>query len=80
MTASGTPALPPTEKIWIENKTPDGEVYYYNARTRESAWTEPNQVKVIRQSELTSMLAAQTQVQDQAQAQAKAQVQPRHRQ
>ena len=46
------------------------QVYYYNARTRESAWTKPDGVKVIQQSELTPMLAAQAQVQAQAQAQA----------
>lgn len=26
VTAPGTPALPPTEEIWVENKTPDGKV------------------------------------------------------
>uniref|UniRef100_A0ACB8EJI0 Uncharacterized protein n=1 Tax=Sphaerodactylus townsendi TaxID=933632 RepID=A0ACB8EJI0_9SAUR len=58
--------MPPTEEIWVENKTPDGKVYYYNARTRESAWTKPDGVKVIQQSELTPMLAAQAQAQAQA--------------
>ncbi|KFQ25632.1 Transcription elongation regulator 1-like, partial [Merops nubicus] len=55
------PAMPPAEEIWVENKTPDGKVYFYNARTRESAWTKPDGVKVIQQSELTPMLAAQAQ-------------------
>ncbi|NXK95490.1 TCRG1 regulator, partial [Formicarius rufipectus] len=59
--APGTPAMPPAEEIWVENKTPDGKVYFYNARTRESAWTKPDGVKVIQQSELTPMLAAQAQ-------------------
>jgi hypothetical protein len=27
-TAPGAPALPPTEEIWVENKTPDGKVNY----------------------------------------------------
>ncbi|XP_042646045.1 transcription elongation regulator 1 isoform X6 [Tyto alba] len=72
VTAPGTPAMPPAEEIWVENKTPDGKVYFYNARTRESAWTKPDGVKVIQQSELTPMLAAQAQVQAQAQAQAQA--------
>ncbi|KAJ7395370.1 transcription elongation regulator 1 [Pitangus sulphuratus] len=53
--------MPPAEEIWVENKTPDGKVYFYNARTRESAWTKPDGVKVIQQSELTPMLAAQAQ-------------------
>ncbi|XP_032052573.1 transcription elongation regulator 1 isoform X4 [Aythya fuligula] len=66
VTAPGTPAMPPAEEIWVENKTPDGKVYFYNARTRESAWTKPDGVKVIQQSELTPMLAAQAQAQAQA--------------
>ncbi|XP_026552185.1 transcription elongation regulator 1 isoform X2 [Pseudonaja textilis] len=66
VTAPGTPTMPPNEEIWVENKTPDGKVYYYNARTRESAWTKPDGVKVIQQSELTPMLAAQAQAQAQA--------------
>ncbi|MEE6479520.1 hypothetical protein FKM82_012273 [Ascaphus truei] len=65
------PTMPPNEEIWVENKTPDGKVYFYNARTRESAWSKPDGVKVIQQSELTPLMAAQAQaVQAQAQAQA----------
>ncbi|XP_036381329.1 transcription elongation regulator 1 [Megalops cyprinoides] len=55
----GTPALPPAEEIWVENKTPEGKVYYYNARTRESAWSKPEGVKVIQQSELSPMMVTQ---------------------
>ncbi|MEE6479518.1 hypothetical protein FKM82_012273 [Ascaphus truei] len=63
------PTMPPNEEIWVENKTPDGKVYFYNARTRESAWSKPDGVKVIQQSELTPLMAAQAQaVQAQAQA------------
>ncbi|XP_061658485.1 transcription elongation regulator 1 isoform X4 [Syngnathoides biaculeatus] len=54
--SSGSPALNPTEEIWVENKTPEGKAYYYNARTRESAWTKPEGVKVIQQSELNPLL------------------------
>uniref|UniRef100_F7EUC0 Transcription elongation regulator 1 n=1 Tax=Xenopus tropicalis TaxID=8364 RepID=F7EUC0_XENTR len=70
-TPTQAPTLPPNEEIWVENKTPDGKVYYYNARTRESAWSKPDGVKVIQQSELTPLMAAQAQAQA-AQAQAQA--------
>ncbi|XP_031424585.2 transcription elongation regulator 1-like isoform X3 [Clupea harengus] len=53
-----TPALPP-EQIWVANKTADGKVYYYNARTRESVWVKPEGVKVIQQMELTPIMTPQ---------------------
>uniref|UniRef100_A0A4W5NBV8 Transcription elongation regulator 1 n=1 Tax=Hucho hucho TaxID=62062 RepID=A0A4W5NBV8_9TELE len=53
---AGAPTLPPTEEIWVENKTPEGKAYYYNARTRESAWSKPEGVKVIQQSELNPVM------------------------
>ncbi|XP_053319619.1 transcription elongation regulator 1 [Spea bombifrons] len=80
-TPTQAPSLPPNEEIWVENKTPDGKVYYYNARTRESAWSKPDGVKVIQQSELTPLMAAQAQAQAQVQAQAaQAQAQAAHAQ
>ncbi|XP_045549343.1 transcription elongation regulator 1 isoform X5 [Salmo salar] len=53
---AGAPTLPPAEEIWVENKTPEGKAYYYNARTRESAWSKPEGVKVIQQSELNPVM------------------------
>lgn len=35
------------------------QVYYYNARTRESAWAKPEGVKVIQQAELTPLMMGQ---------------------
>ncbi|CAL9685296.1 unnamed protein product [Knipowitschia caucasica] len=55
--STGTPALNPNEEIWVENKTPEGKAYFYNARTRESSWTKPDGVKIIQQSELNPLLA-----------------------
>ena len=35
------------------------QVYYYNARTRESAWTKPDNVKIMLQSEIEAMATGQ---------------------
>ncbi|CAL8365403.1 unnamed protein product [Lota lota] len=60
VSATVTPGMTPAEEIWVENKTPEGKAYYYNARTRESAWSKPEGVKIIQQSELNPMLATGT--------------------
>lgn len=62
------PGMPPapgaanltSDEIWVENNTTEGKIYYYNARTRESAWTKPEGVKIIQQSELNPLIAAQS--------------------
>ena len=52
------------EEVWVQNKTADGKVYYYNARTRESAWAKPEgaNIKVLTQEEVERMAQLKTQM------------------
>lgn len=34
--------VPPVEEKWKEAKTPEGHIYYYNTKTRESVWQRPD--------------------------------------
>ncbi|XP_035215104.1 transcription elongation regulator 1-like [Stegodyphus dumicola] len=45
-------------ELWVETKTAEGKLYYYNARTRESAWTKPENVKILNQEQIEAMAAA----------------------
>ncbi|XP_065143305.1 transcription elongation regulator 1 [Paramisgurnus dabryanus] len=56
--AAGAASGLPSDEIWVENTTPQGKVYYYSARTRESVWIKPEGVKIIQQSELNPLMAA----------------------
>lgn len=56
--AAGAASSLPSDEIWVENTTPQGKVYYYSARTRESVWIKPEGVKIIQQSELNPLMAA----------------------
>ncbi|KAL3183209.1 hypothetical protein MRX96_006968 [Rhipicephalus microplus] len=54
------PCLDLSGEIWVETKNPQGKAYYYNARTRESAWNKPEGpgIKVLSQEQIESMAAA----------------------
>jgi hypothetical protein len=53
------------EEVWVENKTSDNRVYYYNARTRESSWTKPHvqNVRIVKQEEVERMTNVASQLQ-----------------
>ncbi|GFR29138.1 transcription elongation regulator 1 [Trichonephila clavata] len=42
-------------ELWVETKTNEGKLYYYNARTRESAWVKPDHVKILNQGQIEAM-------------------------
>ncbi|OWF46304.1 transcription elongation regulator 1-like [Mizuhopecten yessoensis] len=43
------------QELWVETKTAEGKAYFYNARTRESAWVKPENVKIITQADVEAM-------------------------
>ncbi|GFY56022.1 transcription elongation regulator 1 [Trichonephila inaurata madagascariensis] len=42
-------------ELWVETKTSEGKLYYYNVRTRESAWVKPDHVKILNQGQIDAM-------------------------
>jgi hypothetical protein len=69
LSAQSTVTTKPSEEVWVENKTADARVYYYNARTRESSWTKPVAtagVKVITQDDVERMAAVNNKLQQAA--------------
>ncbi|CAB1316806.1 unnamed protein product, partial [Coregonus sp. 'balchen'] len=54
------PPIPPPGGMPPPLGPPHLQAYYYNARTRESAWSKPEGVKVIQQSELNPMMGTLT--------------------
>ncbi|EEB14665.1 transcription elongation regulator, putative [Pediculus humanus corporis] len=47
-------------EIWVETKSPEGKLYYYHARTRETTWTKPEgpNIKVYTQEQVEQMAAS----------------------
>lgn len=37
-------AFPPPAGTWQEHRTPDGRIYYYNAITKVTQWTKPEEI------------------------------------
>jgi pre-mRNA-processing factor 40 len=38
---------PPGGATWTEHRTPDGRVYYYNAMTKVTQWTKPEDIMTL---------------------------------
>lgn len=52
-----TPAIDPAAEIWVETRTKEGKLYFFNAKTRASAWTRPTGegVQVLSQEQVQQL-------------------------
>jgi len=51
-----------SESIWVETKTSDNKVYYYNASTKETTWKRPSNVRILKYEELMKRSSSGTSV------------------
>ena len=56
-----------SSETWIETKTENGKCYYYNAKTRETTWTKPDNATILTQEQFLQNLLANSQQQQQQQ-------------
>lgn len=54
-----------SSETWIETKTENGKCYYYNAKTRETTWTKPDNATILTQEQFLQNLLANSQQQQQ---------------
>ncbi|XP_022663575.1 transcription elongation regulator 1-like isoform X2 [Varroa destructor] len=52
-----TPAIDPAAEIWVETRTKEGKLYFFNAKTRASAWTRPtgDGIQVLSQEQVEQL-------------------------
>lgn len=41
-----------TLPIWVETKTKDNKIYYYNSTTKETTWKKPENVRIVKYEEM----------------------------
>lgn len=54
------PSIDPNKDLWVETRSPAGKVYFYNAKTRKTAWSRPKKAQVISQQQFLALAISQT--------------------
>lgn len=54
------PSIDPNKELWVETRSPAGKVYFYNAKTRKTAWSRPSKAQVISQQQFLALAISQT--------------------
>ncbi|CBY18939.1 unnamed protein product [Oikopleura dioica] len=55
-----SPSIDPNKDLWVETRSPAGKVYFYNAKTRKTAWSRPKKAQVISQQQFLALAISQT--------------------